>query len=144
MLATSNGDATAAPERGREFDTDVIIVGAAPTGLMLAAELRRVGVRALALERLARIRATPKAGGVGGQLLKFLDYRGLTERFETASGKPRPTPTFPFGGLHVDLTQLADNPMEALLRPSRTSNVYSRRSPPNSVPAYDVGTKLST
>jgi 2-polyprenyl-6-methoxyphenol hydroxylase-like FAD-dependent oxidoreductase len=117
MLATSNGDATAAPERGREFDTDVIIVGAAPTGLMLAAELRRVGVRALALERLARIRATPKAGGVGGQLLKFLDYRGLTERFETASGKPRPTPTFPFGGLHVDLTQLADNPMEALLLP---------------------------
>jgi 2-polyprenyl-6-methoxyphenol hydroxylase-like FAD-dependent oxidoreductase len=98
-------------------ETDVIIVGAAPTGLMLAGELRRLGTRVLVLERLLEPRPVPKAGGVGGQLLRFLDYRGLTERFEAASGKPRPTPRFPFGGLHVDLTQLTDNPMEALLLP---------------------------
>jgi 2-polyprenyl-6-methoxyphenol hydroxylase-like FAD-dependent oxidoreductase len=101
----------------RVTETDVIIVGAAPTGLMLAGELRRLGVGVLVLERLLEPRPVPKAGGVGGQLLRFLDYRGLTERFETASGKPRPTPRFPFGGLHVDLAQLADNPMEALLLP---------------------------
>jgi 2-polyprenyl-6-methoxyphenol hydroxylase-like FAD-dependent oxidoreductase len=101
----------------RVTETDVIIVGAAPTGLMLAGELRRLGVGMLVLERLLEPRPVPKAGGVGGQLLRFLDYRGLTERFETASGKPRPTPRFPFGGLHVDLAQLADNPMEALLLP---------------------------
>jgi 2-polyprenyl-6-methoxyphenol hydroxylase-like FAD-dependent oxidoreductase len=99
----------------RVTETDVIIVGAAPTGLMLAGELRRLGTRVLVLERLLEPRPVPKAGGVGGQLLRFLDYRGLTERFETASGKSRPTPRFPFGGLHVDLAQLADNPMEALL-----------------------------
>ncbi|HEX7825951.1 MAG TPA: FAD-dependent monooxygenase [Mycobacterium sp.] len=98
-------------------ETDVIIVGAAPTGLMLAGELRRLGVGVLVLERLLEPRPVPKAGGIGGQLLRFLDYRGLTERFETASGMPRPTPRFPFGGLHVDLTQLADNPMEALRIP---------------------------
>jgi 2-polyprenyl-6-methoxyphenol hydroxylase-like FAD-dependent oxidoreductase len=98
-------------------ETDVIIVGAAPTGLMLAGELRRQGTRVLVLERLLEPRPVPKAGGIGGQLLRFLDYRGLTERFEAASGKPRPSPRFPFGGLHVDLTQLADNPMEALLLP---------------------------
>jgi 2-polyprenyl-6-methoxyphenol hydroxylase-like FAD-dependent oxidoreductase len=101
----------------RVTETDVIIVGAAPTGLMLAGELRRLDTRVLVLERLLAPRPVPKAGGVGGQLLRFLDYRGLTERFEAASGKPRPTPRFPFGGLHVDLTQLTDNPMEALLLP---------------------------
>ncbi|KAA0077400.1 FAD-binding monooxygenase [Mycolicibacterium sp. P9-64] len=98
-------------------ETDVIIVGAAPTGLMLAGELRRHGVGVLVLERLLEPRPVPKAGGVGGQLLRFLDHRGLTGRFEAASGQPRPTPRFPFGGLHVDLTQLAENPMEALLLP---------------------------
>jgi 2-polyprenyl-6-methoxyphenol hydroxylase-like FAD-dependent oxidoreductase len=98
-------------------ETDVIIVGAAPTGLMLAGELRRQGTGVLVLERLLEPRPVPKAGGVGGQLLRFLDYRGLTERFETASGMPRPTPRFPFGGLHVDLSQLDDNPMEALRLP---------------------------
>lgn len=100
-----------------ETTTDVIIVGAAPTGLMLAGELRRHGVRTLVLERLLEPRPIPKAGGIGGQFLRFLDYRGLTARFEAASGKPRPTPRFPFGGLHVDLTQLPESPMEALLLP---------------------------
>jgi 2-polyprenyl-6-methoxyphenol hydroxylase-like FAD-dependent oxidoreductase len=103
--------------RVRVTETDVIIVGAAPTGLMLAGELRRQAVTVLVLERLLEPRPVPKAGGVGGQLLRFLDYRGLTQRFEAASGKSRPTPLFPFGGLHVDLTQVADNPMEALLLP---------------------------
>jgi len=98
-------------------ETDVIIVGAAPTGLMLAGELRRHGVHTLVIERLPQIREVAKAGGIGGQLLRLLDHRGLTERFETASGMPRPTPRFPFGGLHVDLTQLDDNPMEALRIP---------------------------
>src|SRR5882757_8706589 len=99
------------------LDTDVIIVGAAPTGLTLARELRLAGVRTLVLERLPEPRAIAKAGGLGGRMLEMLRYRGLLERFEAASGKPRPTPTFPFGGLHVDLTKLVDNPMEALLLP---------------------------
>ena len=33
------------------MDADVIIVGAGPTGLMLAGELRLAGVRPLVLER---------------------------------------------------------------------------------------------
>jgi 2-polyprenyl-6-methoxyphenol hydroxylase-like FAD-dependent oxidoreductase len=35
-------------------ETDVIIVGAGPTGLMLAAELRLAGVQPLVLERQPR------------------------------------------------------------------------------------------
>jgi 2-polyprenyl-6-methoxyphenol hydroxylase-like FAD-dependent oxidoreductase len=100
-----------------DIDTDVIVVGAAPTGLMLAGELRLAGVRTVVLERLPEPWAVPKAGGLGGQILELLRYRGLLERFETASGKPRPAPRFPFGGLPVDLTELADSPMEALLLP---------------------------
>lgn len=100
-----------------EFDTDVIIVGAAPTGLTLATELGAAGVRPLVLDRLPRVREVPKAGGLGGQILQLLRYRGLVERFEAASGHPRPTPRFPFGGLHIDFTSLTESPMQALRLP---------------------------
>ena len=64
-----------------------------------------------------QVRTIPKAGGLGGQILRFLDYRGLTERFETASGHPRPAPRFPFGGVHIDFTSLVESPMQALRLP---------------------------
>ena len=41
------------------MDADVIIVGAGPTGLMLAVELRLAGVDALVLERHPLIREVP-------------------------------------------------------------------------------------
>ncbi|MCR6485602.1 FAD-dependent monooxygenase [Amycolatopsis sp. OK19-0408] len=97
--------------------TDVIVVGAGPTGLMLAAELRLAGVRPLVLERHPRLRETAKAGGLGGQILELLRYRGLLERLEAAVTGPVPPPVFPFGGLHVDLSDLADPPMHALPLP---------------------------
>ncbi|MDP4501269.1 FAD-dependent monooxygenase [Nonomuraea turcica] len=98
-------------------DADVIIVGAGPAGLMLAAELRLAGVRPLVLERQPRRRDTPKAGGLGGQILELLRYRGLLERFEAACTGPAPAPRFPFGGVHLDFTQLADPPLHALPLP---------------------------
>src|SRR5947209_5713146 len=99
------------------MDANVIIVGAGPTGLMLASELCLTGVRPLVLERLPQIRDIPKAGGLSGQILQLLHYRGELERFEAASTAPRPAPRFPFGGMHVDFTQLADPPMQALPLP---------------------------
>ncbi|WIM99917.1 FAD-dependent monooxygenase [Actinoplanes oblitus] len=95
-------------------DADVIIVGAGPTGLMLANELRLAGVRPLVLERQPKRRDTPKAGGLGGQILELLRYRGLLERFVAACDGPEPAARFPFGGLHLDLTGLADPPLRAL------------------------------
>jgi 2-polyprenyl-6-methoxyphenol hydroxylase-like FAD-dependent oxidoreductase len=99
------------------MDADVIIVGAGPTGLMLAVELRLAGVSALVLERHPQVQEIPKAGGLGGQILELLRYRGLLERFEVASSAPVPALRLPFGGLHVDFTRLAEPPMELLLLP---------------------------
>jgi 2-polyprenyl-6-methoxyphenol hydroxylase-like FAD-dependent oxidoreductase len=99
------------------MDADVIIVGAGPTGLMLACELRLAGVRALVLERQPQIRDIPKAGGLSGQILDLLRYRGELERFEAASTAPMPAPRFPWGGMHIDFTQLTDPPMQALPLP---------------------------
>ncbi|MEU6782163.1 FAD-dependent monooxygenase [Nonomuraea angiospora] len=101
------------------MNADVIIVGAGPTGLMLAAELRLAGVRPLVLERHPQRRDTPKAGGLGGQILELLRYRGLLERFEAACTGPVPAPRFPFGGVHLDFTQLADPPLHALPLPQQ-------------------------
>jgi len=98
-------------------DADVIIVGAGPTGLMLACELRLAGVRPLVLERQPQFRDTPKAGGLSGQILQLLRYRGLLERFEAASTDPIPALRLPFGGVHVDFTHLADPPMQLLPLP---------------------------
>jgi 2-polyprenyl-6-methoxyphenol hydroxylase-like FAD-dependent oxidoreductase len=95
-------------------DADVIIVGAGPAGLMLAAELRLAGVRPLVLERQAQLGETPNANGLGGQILRLLHYRGLLERFTAAATDPSPTPIYPFGGVHLDLTQLADPPLKGM------------------------------
>jgi 2-polyprenyl-6-methoxyphenol hydroxylase-like FAD-dependent oxidoreductase len=99
------------------MDADVIIVGAGPTGLMLAGELCRAGVRPLVLERLPRIRDIPKAGGLSGHILELLRYRGELERFEAAGTPALPAPRLPWGGMHVDFTPLADPPMKVLPLP---------------------------
>ncbi|WP_454195187.1 FAD-dependent monooxygenase [Nocardia sp. Marseille-Q1738] len=101
----------------RVMDTDVIIVGAGPTGLMLAGELRLAGVRPLVLERYPQPRDTPKASGLGGAILHLLRYRGLLDRFEAASSNPNVAPRFPFGNMYLDFTHLADPPMRALPLP---------------------------
>jgi 2-polyprenyl-6-methoxyphenol hydroxylase-like FAD-dependent oxidoreductase len=99
-------------------DADVIIVGAGPTGLMLASELRLAGVRPLVLERQPQLRETPKANGLGGQILQLLHYRGLLDRFEAACTAPsHPAPRYPFGGVHVDFSPLPEPPLRGLTLP---------------------------
>src|SRR5207247_10927032 len=84
---------------------------------MLACELGRAGVGPLVLERQPQIRDIPKAGGLSGQILEMLRYRGELERFEAAGTAARPAPRLPWGGMHVDFTPLSDPPMEVLPLP---------------------------
>ncbi|GAA1065665.1 FAD-dependent monooxygenase [Streptomyces asiaticus] len=57
--------------------SDVIVVGAGPTGLFLAGELALQGVRVMVLERLREPDPTIKAGSINVASAEILDRRGL-------------------------------------------------------------------
>ncbi|WP_050803446.1 MULTISPECIES: FAD-dependent monooxygenase [Protofrankia] len=61
--------------------TDVVIVGAGPTGLMLAGELRLAGVEVVVLEALERPAGQSRAPGVYAATLAAWHQRGLLELF---------------------------------------------------------------
>jgi 2-polyprenyl-6-methoxyphenol hydroxylase-like FAD-dependent oxidoreductase len=91
-------------------DTDVIVVGAGPAGLMTAAELALAGVRTIVLERHARRPGFCRGFTLNARSLELLDRRGVVDRF-LAEG-----PTVPFGffadpSRPLDLTAMAtDHP----------------------------------
>lgn len=76
------------------IDHGVIIVGAGPTGLVLAAELALAGVDAAIVERKpAQARVGGRAGGLHARTLELLDQRGIVDRF-LAEGKTHPRVSF--------------------------------------------------
>ena len=84
----------------QDFDTDVIIVGAGPTGLMLAGELRLAGVEAVVLERLTEPMRQSRALGFSARTMEEFGQRGLLERF----GDMGVIPVGHFGGMPLDYT----------------------------------------
>ena len=64
------------------MDTDVVVVGAGPVGLLLAAELSLAGVRPIVLERLAAPASQPKARGIGILAAEALRRRGLGDALD--------------------------------------------------------------
>ncbi|HEV2749241.1 MAG TPA: FAD-dependent monooxygenase [Gemmatimonadales bacterium] len=61
-------------------DTDVLVVGAGPTGLMLANQLTRRGVRARIIDRNAGPARESRALGVQARTLEIYAHLGLAER----------------------------------------------------------------
>jgi len=61
-------------------DTDVLIVGAGPTGLTLAAALTARGVRTTVIDRLPEGANTSRAAVVHARTLEVLDALGVSER----------------------------------------------------------------
>jgi 2-polyprenyl-6-methoxyphenol hydroxylase-like FAD-dependent oxidoreductase len=94
----------------------VVIVGAGPTGLLLAAELALAGVRVLVLERRAAPREDSRAICLHARTVEALDLRGQGQVFAQAG---LPVPAFPlgprgaeirFGRLDSDFPVLLDMP----------------------------------
>ncbi|MFE0176928.1 FAD-dependent monooxygenase [Streptomyces sp. NPDC059002] len=83
-------------------DTDVVIAGAGPTGLMLACELRLAGVDVVVVERLAERTGESRAGGMHSRTLEVLDQRGILDRF-LAVGELQPVGHF--SGLRLDFDE---------------------------------------
>jgi 3-(3-hydroxy-phenyl)propionate hydroxylase len=84
--------------------TDVVVVGAGPTGLMLAGELALTDVDVVVLER----RTTPdlvgtRARGFHARTIEIFDQRGIADRF-LAEG--RTVQTMSFAGTPLDVAAL--------------------------------------
>ncbi|MEV8309147.1 FAD-dependent monooxygenase [Streptomyces flavidovirens] len=80
------------------FDADVIVVGAGPTGLMLAGELSLNGVSALVVDRLAEPIKESRALGFSARTIEEFAQRGLISRL----GDVDIIPVGHFGGVPLD------------------------------------------
>ncbi|MFG3114587.1 rifampin monooxygenase [Streptomyces sp. NPDC048197] len=87
---------------------DVIVAGAGPTGLMLAAELRLHGVQVVVLDKEPEPTGFVRALGMHARTIEVMDQRGLLDRF-LAHGQKHEVGGF-FAGLgttwpaHLDTT----------------------------------------
>ncbi|WP_225098692.1 FAD-dependent monooxygenase [Streptomyces sp. CoH27] len=84
------------------MDTDVLIVGAGPTGMTLANELLLAGVSTVLVDKLSQRSDLSKAGGVQSRTLEALDQRGLLEPL-LATGE-HPVTTGHFAGIPLPLS----------------------------------------
>src|ERR1700685_2023735 len=72
----------------------VVIAGAGPAGMMLAAELALAKVDVVVVERRPdHVLVGSRAGGFHSRTIEVLDQRGVAERF-LAEGKVAPAATF--------------------------------------------------
>ncbi|HJP79730.1 MAG TPA: FAD-dependent monooxygenase [Pseudonocardiaceae bacterium] len=105
------------------MNIDVIVIGAGPTGLMVATELETAGVSAVVVDRLAVGSKMPRAAGMQPRTNEMLDMRGLLApmravKFSQEHGRGH------FAGLSIDymvlrpsgpLLHLEQNDIEAFL-----------------------------
>ncbi|MEU9376981.1 FAD-dependent monooxygenase [Streptomyces sp. NPDC048255] len=89
---------------GTAVDTDVIVVGAGPTGLMLAGELRLGGARVIVIEKLTEPTMQSRGLGFTARTMESFDQRGLLPRW----GGLETMPMGHFGGVQFDYSVLED------------------------------------
>jgi len=96
--------------------TQVVIAGAGPTGLMLAAELGLAGIEAIVLEALPAPTGESRALGVNPRAVELWEQRGITGRFHDG----RMISRIHYGALpeFMDLNRL-DSPFGVMMIPQR-------------------------
>lgn len=124
--------------------TPVIVVGAGPTGLMLAGELRLAGARPLVLERRPRLRETPKANGFSGQILDCC----ATGACWTGSKRPAPAAATRHPGSRSAVYTWTSHTWRTRRcgcwgSRNRDWNACSTNAPANSAPTSAAGTRCS-
>lgn len=95
------------------LETDVIVVGAGPTGLMLGNELALAGIQTVVLEKQHARSAQSRAGSLQPRTAEVLDLRGLLDPLLDHA-----LPRGEFGGHFAGL------PVELDCRPWRTRHPY--------------------
>lgn len=86
-------------------DHTVVIVGAGPTGLMLAGELALAGIDVAIVERRpTQELAGLRAGGLHARTIEVLDQRGIADRFLSRGQR------FPTVGFHMIRLDISDFP----------------------------------
>jgi 2-polyprenyl-6-methoxyphenol hydroxylase-like FAD-dependent oxidoreductase len=105
----------------------VMIVGAGPTGLMLACDLRRAGVSVQLVDRAHRRLVAARGAAVHPRTMELFDQRGIVDEFLAAG---RPTSVAHFAGIHVDWST---SPLGF-----PTSSVFFRASPRTSSSAVPI------
>ena len=77
---------------GSRLDCQVLVVGAGPTGLVLAAELLARGIRTRIIDQGDAVALQARAIGIHARTLEILDMMGLAERFteRRPGGAPPP------------------------------------------------------
>jgi 2-polyprenyl-6-methoxyphenol hydroxylase-like FAD-dependent oxidoreductase len=115
-------------------DYDVLVVGAGPTGLLIAGDVAAAGLRVAVLEKRTEESQLTRAFAVHARTLEELDARGLAE--ELLGTGARLSALSLFGAVRVDMSRLPSRFPELLITPQyHTERVLRRR-------ALDAGATL--
>jgi glycine/D-amino acid oxidase-like deaminating enzyme len=96
-------------------DVDVAVIGAGPTGLMLAGDLARAGVSCVVFERRPERSGLTRAFAVHARTLEQLDARGVADPL-VATGTPVRAARF-LAGAELDLSRLPSRFPYVLITP---------------------------
>ncbi|MET7356007.1 FAD-dependent monooxygenase [Streptomyces mirabilis] len=105
------------------LDTDVLVVGAGPAGLMLATELRLGGAEVVVVDQRPGPTTESRASTLHARTMEILDSRGLLDELGTPPCEPRGH----FGGVPLDLTLPSSHPGQWKVAQTRTEELLQRR-----------------
>lgn len=89
-------------EQVDQVDTQVIVVGAGPVGLLLAGELRLGGADVVVVERLTEPTGESRASQLNARTMEVFDQRGLLDRL----GPTESVGTGHVGGIPLDVSEV--------------------------------------